>query len=174
MNPLWEQGSGRPGAPQRKLRRNGEAPPYTTQMTAQSYENHAHRPAPTAVGGLFVLVAIAGFAMRWFQVGGRTPFAVGLLGLVGAVCTLLYTSRTYTTKLQDRIIRLEMRVRAEPLLTSEQRRLFDQLSIKQIVALRFASDPELPALLERAARERLAPRDIKRGITNWQPDMDRT
>jgi hypothetical protein len=48
------------------------------------------------------------------------------------------------------------------------------LSLKQLAALRFASDAELPALCERAARERLAPTDIKRAIQNWVPDFDRT
>jgi len=143
-------------------------------MTAQSFANHAHRPTPTAVGFLFLVVSVVGFAMRWFEVGGRLPFAIGLLGLVAAVMTLLLISRTYTTKLQDRIIRLEMRVRGESRLSPEQRRLLEQLSIKQVVALRFASDAELPALVERTAREKLTPSDVKRAITNWIPDLDRT
>jgi hypothetical protein len=143
-------------------------------MTTQSYENHAHRPIATAIGALFVLVALTGFAMRWFDVGGRTSFAVGLLGLVGAVSSLLFLSRTYTTRLQDRIIRLEMRVRSATLLTREQQRLLSQLRIKQVAALRFASDEELPALVERAARESLAPADIKRAIKVWIADLDRT
>jgi uncharacterized protein DUF6526 len=143
-------------------------------MAAQTYANHAHRPALTALGGFFLVVSLTGFAMRWFEVGGRGSFAVGLLALVAAVGTLLAISRAYTTKLQDRIIRLEMRVRGASLLTPEQQRLLAQLSIKQVVALRFASDPELPALLERAVREKLAPADIKRAITVWSPDLDRT
>ena len=143
-------------------------------MTAQSYANHVHRPTLTAIGGFFLVVALAAFAMRWTNVGGRASFAVGLLALSAAVLTLLLISRAYTTKLQDRIIRLEMRVRGARLLTPEQQRQLEQLSIKQVAALRFASDAELPALLERAARERLAPADIKRAITVWLPDLDRT
>jgi len=87
---------------------------------------------------------------------------------------LLYTSRRYTTALQDRIIKLEMRVRAAAFLTPEQQRLLMQLDTKQIVALRFASDAEMPALLERAAREKLPPKEIKRAIKAWVPDYDRT
>jgi hypothetical protein len=143
-------------------------------MTGQTYANHAHRPTLTAVGGFFVVVALASFAMRWFNMGGRGSFAVGLLALTAAVFTLLLISRAYTTKLQDRIIRLEMRVRGARTLTPEQQRVLEQLSIKQVVALRFASDPELPGLVERAAREKLAPGDIKRAITVWTPDLDRT
>jgi hypothetical protein len=48
------------------------------------------------------------------------------------------------------------------------------LSMKQLAALRFASDAELPALCERAAREKLAPGDIKRAIRAWTPDYNRT
>jgi len=90
------------------------------------------------------------------------------------VGVLLTISRLYTTRLQDRIIRLEMRVRTAALLSPEQQRLLDQLNIKQIAGLRFASDAELPALLERAVREKLPPKEIKRAVKSWTPDLDRT
>jgi len=140
----------------------------------QSYENHVHQPVATGVGFLLVLVALAGFVLRWFGIGGRASFAIGLLGVIGALLVLLAISRTYITRLQDRIIKLEMRVRTAALLTPDQQRLMAQLSNKQVAALRFASDPELPALLERAGRERLKPDDIKRAIKTWVPDLDRT
>lgn len=60
------------------------------------------------------------------------------------------------------------------LLTPEQHRMLASLGMKEIAALRFAPDTELPALLERAAREQLAPLDIKRAIREWVPDLDRT
>jgi hypothetical protein len=100
--------------------------------------------------------------------------AVGPLALCAAVIVLLQISRTYTTRLQDRIIKLEMRVRTAPLLTPEQQRLFAQLTNKQVAALRFASDAEVPALVERAAREKLPPKEIKRSVKTWVPDSDRT
>ncbi len=128
----------------------------------------------TLVGGVFLAIAIVAFALRWFLIGGRATMAIGLGGLIGAVAVLLSISRVYTTKLQDRVIRLEMRVRGMPLLTPEQQRMLAALGIKQVVALRFASDAELPALIERASRERLAPNDIKRAIKQWLPDLDRT
>jgi len=143
-------------------------------MAEQTYETHAHRPVATIIGYLFVVVALVAFTMRWNGTGGRTAFAIGLLGVLGAEITLLAISRTYITKLQDRIIRLEMRVRCASLLTAEQLALFPQLGIKQIVALRFASDAELPPLLERAVRERLSPADIKRAVRSWTPDLHRT
>ncbi len=137
----------------------------------QTYKNHVHRPVLTAAGYLFVSIALVGFVSRW-RAGDR--LAIGLLELCGAVIVLLLISRRYTTRLQDRIIKLEMRLRTAPLLAPEQQRLFLQLNNKQIAALRFASDLELPALLERAAREQLSPRDIKRAVKTWTPDFDRT
>lgn len=140
----------------------------------QTFENHAHRPVPTALGGLFLIVALGAFALRWFGVGGRTSFAIGLLALCASVAILLSISRLYTTRLQDRIIKLEMRVRIAPLLTPEQQRLLVQLDNKQIAALRFASDEELAVLLERAVREKLPPKEIKRAVKSWTADHDRT
>src|SRR5262245_45159129 len=117
-------------------------------MATQSFDNHAHQPVATIVGYLFVILAVTGFALRWFQ-GGRWTFALGLGSLTGAVLTLLFISRVYTTRLQDRIIKLEMRVRTQSLLTLEQQRQLFQLDNKRIAALRFASDAELAALVDR-------------------------
>jgi hypothetical protein len=92
----------------------------------QTFENHAHRPVPTVIGGLFLLIAVAAFALRW-------P-AIGLFALCASVGVLLAISRLYTTRLQDRIIRLEMRVRTAALLRPDQQPLLNQLNIKQIAA----------------------------------------
>jgi Family of unknown function (DUF6526) len=143
-------------------------------MPEQSFATHVHRPVLTGVGYLCVAFSIVCFALRWFEVGGRVMMALGLTGLIGADVVLLLISRRYTTKLQDRIIRTEMRIRGGSLLTPDQQRILMSLSAKQIAALRFASDAELPALVERAARERLSPLDIKRAVRNWTPDWDRT
>ena len=140
----------------------------------QSYANHGHRPTLTIVGYLFLIAALVAFGFRWFGIGGRAAFAVGLLGLAGCLTTLLVISRIYTTRLQDRIIKLEMRIRTAAVLTAAQQRLFGAFTSKQIAALRFASDQELPALVERAARENLKPDDIKRAVKTWLPDHDRT
>ena len=87
---------------------------------------------------------------------------------------MVLISRTYVTRLQDRIIKLEMKVRSASLLTPELQRALLTLDTKQIAALRFASDGELPQLIEQTIRERLAPTEIKKGIRNWVPDLDRT
>ena len=102
-------------------------------------------------------------------------FAAGLAGLIAAEIVLLLISRQYTTKLQDRIIRLEMKVRTAGLaLQPPQQAALSRISLPQIVALRFASDQELPALIDRADREHLTPDQIKREIKNWVPDESRT
>jgi hypothetical protein len=143
-------------------------------MAEQTFEHHTHQPVITGVGYSFLWLALISFALRWFTIGGRVTMALGLLFLCASVQALLYASRRYTTRLQDRIIKLEMRNRTHPLLTPDQQRLLLQLDTKQIVALRFASDAEIPALVERAAREKLPPIEIKRAIKTWTPDLDRT
>jgi len=143
-------------------------------METQSYANHRHNPKLSFVGFLLLLLAIVAFALRWFDIGGRYAMAVGLLGLIASIQVLLSISRIYVTKLQDRIIKLEMKVRCATLLTPAQQAAYSRLSKAQIVALRFASDEELPALLKRANRKKLDADQIKRAIQKWVPDWDRT
>ena len=143
-------------------------------MSTQTYATHRHNPKMTGIGFMFVLIAIVALVLRWFNIGGRPTFAAGLAALIGAVIVLLLISREYTTRLQDRIIKLEMRVRGAQLLSPPQQAALLRLSRKQIVALRFASDDELPVLLERAEREHLTPDQIKRAIKSWVADLDRT
>ena len=119
-------------------------------------------------------MALVAFVFRWLEIGGRSTFALGLVAMVMSLATLLAISRIYITRLQDRIIKLEMRMRAAALLPPERLQMLGRLTNKQIAALRFASDEELPALVERAARENLKPDDIKRAVKIWVPDLDRT
>ena len=140
----------------------------------QTYENHRHNPKLTAIGFFFVLLSLVAFALRWLKIGGSVMFGVGLICLAAADLVLLQISRSYTIRLQDRIIKLEMRTRCATLLPPPQQAALGRLSTRQIVALRFASDAELPALLERADREQLSSDQIKKAIKNWVPDWDRT
>jgi hypothetical protein len=143
-------------------------------VDTQSYSNHRHNPQLTTVGFLFLALAIVAFALRWFSIGGRYAMAVGLLGLIASILVLLSISRVYITRLQDRIIKLEMKVRCVTLLTPAQQALYARLDKAQVLAIRFASDEELPGLLERAASEKLNADQIKRAIKQWMPDWDRT
>jgi hypothetical protein len=118
---------------------------------------------------LFTLIAIIMLAR--FAYLQPSWIAFGLLSLSFGVFTLVLISRSYTTKLQDRIIRLEMHGRLARL---GRDRDFSRLTTPQIVALRFASDAELPALCDRTLAENLSVDQIKRGVTNWQADLHRT
>lgn len=137
----------------------------------QNYANHRHLPRPTAVAFVLTVFALGCFIAAYF---GAATVRHGLVFLTLAVLVLVAISRMYVTKLQDRIIRLEMRMRCAGLLSASQLPLLEQLSMAQIVALRFASNTELPGLLERAVRERLSQDQIKRAVVNWEPDWNRT
>jgi hypothetical protein len=142
--------------------------------STQTYATHRHAPKTTGIGFGFLVIGIVGFVLRGLGIGGHVTMAVGLFGLVACNLVLLSISRTYTTALQDRIINLEMRVRCASLLTPQQQAIMDRLGKGQLIALRFASDAELPALLEQAEREHLSADQIKRAIKNWVPDLART
>ena len=138
-------------------------------MAEQSYAHHAHRPTLTTIAGVFTLISIALFATMTI----RQPslISLGLLSLSLGVATLVLISRAYTVRLQDRIIRLEMLGRVSRI---GRERDFERLTLKQLAALRFASDAELAALLDRTIAEDLSPDLIKRAVTDWRPDLYRT
>ena len=138
-------------------------------MAAQSYANHAHRPILTTIAGLFVGPAVVLLIASAIRQPSLLTFGIACLSL--GVFVLVLISRLYTTKLQDRIIRLEMHGRLARL---GRDRDFSRLTTPQIVALRFASDEELPALCDRTLAENLTVDQIKRGVTNWQADLHRT
>jgi hypothetical protein len=138
---------------------------------AQAYSNHRHLPTASLIAYAGAVGAAVSFGLAHF--GWHTHMWT-LAFLIAAVSSLARISRVYITRLQDRVIKLEMRYRTDRLLSEGQRATYGTLSKAQMVALRFASDAELPGLVERAARERLSSRDIKQAIKDWQADFDRT
>ena len=138
----------------------------------QTYSNHAYRPIASIIAFLLATMAIVGTVRLWLAGSRADTFALLCVSLAAFVLALV--SRTYTTRLQDRIIRLEMRLRLKELLPRERHGLIDTLTPAQMVALRFASDGELPALAGRAAAEGLSRTDIKKAIEDWQADWMRT
>jgi len=105
----------------------------------------------------------------------RTPTPLGIWLLVVSLALLVMAGRmrSYATHLQDRIIRLEERLRLAAVLEEPLRSRVAELTGSQLIALRFASDSELPALVQRALDEKLTRSDIKKAITDWRPDYSR-
>ena len=139
---------------------------------AQSYSNHAKYDPP------FHFFVLPIFLINILVVGYllfRNPGIGGAWLLVLSVAFLLHAARTrgYATHLQDRVIRVEERIRLAAILPEPLRARIGELSDSQIVGLRFASDAELPALFQRAIDEKLSRSDIKKAITNWRPDYSR-
>lgn len=134
-------------------------------MNGQTYATHVHRPR---FWGFTLLSAFIGFVlMVVFLVRQPSLMSIGLLLVSLALVCVVLLVRRFALKLQDRIIRLEMQTRLVRLGRGAD---FARLATAQIVALRFASDAELPALMDRALAENLTSDQIKRAVANWQGD----
>ena len=135
----------------------------------QNFANHSRLDPPFHffVLPVFALTAIITIVHLAMHPGLHSVWVV-ILAL--AATTAVVKIRLYSLKLQDRIIRLEERLRLAILLDKPWRGQIGDLSESQLVALRFASDAELPALAARALSEKLSNKDIKKAILQWKPD----
>jgi hypothetical protein len=140
------------------------------EPSPQTYETHVRRlPAP------YLLVS-AGIALHVVLAAGQLALQPSLrslwqLAVAISLGGLVWIVRTNSLRVQDRIIRLEERVRLHRLLPEELRARIDDLTLGQLVALRFASDQELAELVQSVLAEGLTDRDaIKRRVRDWRPD----
>lgn len=100
------------------------------------------------------------------------PAGWHILFMVWAI-VLMFKVRIYSLKVQDRVIRLEERLRMQRLLPDTLKSRITELTEGQCVALRFASDPELPVLVEKTLSGNLKQKQIKQAIQTWRPDYFR-
>jgi high-affinity Fe2+/Pb2+ permease len=140
--------------------------------TPQTHANHA-RTDPAYHFLLLPLSAlILIYSVYLFFRNPRLPSGFWVILAVGFVLLVLRL-RIYSLKVQDRVIRLEERLRLAALLPESDRRRIHELTEQQLIALRFASDEELPSLAMRAVNEKLSGQQIKGAIENWRPDYYR-
>lgn len=141
-------------------------------MADQTYANYRHQPTLTLVASaLWLAAAVAAAGAAWW---GWPSQGIAMAALLAAVFVVILIGRAYTTRLQDRIILLEMKIRCAELLPAGEDAKLAALTTDQIVSLRFASDAELGELLDRAGRDHLSGDDIKKAIKQWKADLLRT
>lgn len=138
----------------------------------QNFSNHARNDFLYLGGLLLLLVAfvLAGILVVRHP---KLPAICATLAIVGTMMVALRV-RTYALTVQDRVIRLEMRLRLDALLEAGLRERARALTMRQLVGLRFASDAELPALVAKVLDEKIEKsKDIKALVRDWQADHQR-
>jgi hypothetical protein len=138
----------------------------------QSYSSHRrfiplwHFVAlPIVLGGVLVE------ADRMYKYGIHKGTAWDLIYAIGVLLAVFY-SRVMAMTVQDRVIRLEMRLRLSGVLPDSLKARVNDLTPKQLVGLRFASDAELPGLVEQCLSGSLKDGEaVKKQIKTWVPDF---
>jgi len=135
----------------------------------QTFANHAR------LDPLFFFVALPIFALLPIATAiyfiWSPSLHLGVVFVVSVAAAIVVVKiRLYSLRVQDRVIRLEERQRLALLLPEPMRPRIPELTEGQLVALRFASDAEVPKLAERAISEKLSAADIKKSIQTWRPD----
>jgi hypothetical protein len=138
----------------------------------QSYADHG-RTDPAfhlfllPISALTIIVAL----VNAFRHPGFNSAWLVLVSIAAGIA--LFKMRLYALKVQDRVIRLEERLRLQEIVSEPLRSRLSDLTVGQLIALRFASDAELPSLASRALSEKLSKDDVKKAVTSWRPDYFR-
>lgn len=144
-------------------------------MSNQQYKNHVRYYVPHhfifyPLTALLLFISIYG---AWLNAASRLLWLM-VICLVVVIGWLSFMLRQhYALTCQDRVVRLELRLRYYQLTQQRLESIENQLSFKQLAALRFASDDELVPLMQRTLTEGLSPDAIKRAVKNWLPDTMR-
>lgn len=141
-------------------------------MADASPQNYSHHTRYDPLFHFFILPVFAITVISSIVHLVRRPglHSAWLVVFVVAAVILAFKVRLYALKVQDRVIRLEERLRLMTLLDPSLRPRIGELTESQLIALRFASDGELPALAARALNEKLAGAEIKKAIQQWRAD----
>jgi|SRR5579872_567144 len=139
----------------------------------QGYTNHTRLHPPfhyfLAPGSLVLLIlTVINVARHSSQLEAWILLVMAILFFAA-----LFLVRLYPLKAQDRIIRLEERLRLQTVLSAEWAQRIPELTEAQLIALRFAADGELPALVEKALAAKMPAKDIKKNIVTWRADTFR-
>ncbi|MGD0469491.1 MAG: DUF6526 family protein [Terriglobales bacterium] len=136
---------------------------------SQSYSNYT-RYDPLFHFFILPVFAITLIATIVHLVRRPSVHSAWLVVVMIAAIAAIFKIRLYALKVQDRVIRLEERLRLASFLDPALRPRIPEFTESQLIALRFASDAELPALAARALNEKLSVSDIKKSIQHWRPD----
>jgi hypothetical protein len=141
-------------------------------MLEQNYKNHRRFVLTYHVLTLLAIIALMiGSVRNVIYSNNENLYSASLLVLVSLVLLSLYIHiRSFVVKVQDRAIKAEENLR-HFVLTGKP--LDSRLTIKQIIALRFASDEEFPSLAQTAADKGLSNDAIKKMIKKWRADWHR-
>jgi hypothetical protein len=144
-------------------------------MATQNYNNHIRYYTPHHFVFYPVIILLLSSAIYYAVSDEHNRVLWTFISvLIVVIGWLSYMMRQhYALTLQNRIIRLEMRYRYFSLTKNKFEPLEEVLTESQIFALRFASDEELPLLVQKAVSEKLSANTIKKNIVNWLPDEHR-
>lgn len=162
--------SGPGGGHELPIDRRRELPYY--HAMAQKEQNLAnHTRFDPAFHGFLVFGALA-MLIAAIVKEVQTPDWWGIARIFGVIwlIVLMFKVRLYALKVQDRVIRLEERLRLQQVLSEPLRARAGQLNEGQLIALRFASEGEVTALVEKTLAGNLDQRAIKQSIQHWRPD----
>jgi len=139
----------------------------------QTLANHVKLDPPFhfVLGPTLLLIIILSITNVFRHYDTLSAWVLVLMML--AVVNVSFRARIYALKVQDRVIRLEERLRLSSLLQEPLRSRIGELTESQLVAIRFACDAEAPAIVQKALAENLKNKDIKKAIGTWRPDYFR-